>query len=136
MERMLLEPRELVIIGDFNKHVDLANDPLSLKFSDCLVSLGIQQHIHEPTHRADHTLDLVISRKNTSIVSDLKLGELAISDHSHMLINISLVKPSLYYTQCILEVKGNQGALFRLTDKLLQKTAVQFLLSTHPLWTY
>ena len=90
---MLLEPRELVIIGNFNIHVDITSDPLSLKVSDCLVSLGLQQHIHKPTHRANHTLNLVISHNDASMVSDLKFGELAILDHS--LILFSLAKPPL-----------------------------------------
>ena len=92
---MPLEPKELVIAGDFNIYVDIASDPLSMKYSDCLASLGLQQHVHKPTHRANHTLDIVILQNDSSMVSDPRVGDLAISDHSPILFNISLVKPPL-----------------------------------------
>ena len=92
---MLLEPRVLVIAGDFNIHIDISSDHLSKKFLDSLASLSLQQHVHRPNHHANHTLDLVISRNDASILSELRVSDSAISDHWPILFNISLVKPPL-----------------------------------------
>ena len=86
---------EVVIAGDFNIYVDIPSDPLSKKFSDSLVSLGLYQHVHGPTHWANHTPDLVILRADASIISKLRVSDSAISDHMPILFNISLVKPPL-----------------------------------------
>lgn len=49
----------MIIIGDFNIHIDNNNNPLSRYFTSCLDSFGIQQHIKFSTHSKGHILDLV-----------------------------------------------------------------------------
>ncbi len=50
-----------LIVGDFNIHVDNPNDALGLAFIDLINSFGVKQNITGPTHRYNHTLDLIIS---------------------------------------------------------------------------
>ncbi len=50
-----------LIVGDFNIHVDNPNDALGLAFTDLINSLGVKQNVTGPTHRFNHTLDLIIS---------------------------------------------------------------------------
>ncbi len=49
-----------LIVGDFNIHVDNTNDALGLAFTDLINSFGVKQNVTGPTHRFNHTLDLII----------------------------------------------------------------------------
>ena len=62
MESVILSKERLLVLGDFNIHVDVPNDIDAVKFLDLLESLGLEQHVTEPTHIFGHTLDLVITR--------------------------------------------------------------------------
>ena len=53
---------ELLIVGDFNIHVDSSNNE-SQGFHDILTANGLTQHVTSPTHQKGHTLDLVITRE-------------------------------------------------------------------------
>ena len=68
----------LLILGDFNIHVDNRNSTFAEGFSSILVSHDLVQHVNEPTHVDNHTLDLVISR--AGLVSRCYVSDL-ISDH-------------------------------------------------------
>ena len=51
----------MIIVGDFNIHVDNDNDSLSVAFISTLDSISFSQCVHQPTHCCNHTLDLVLS---------------------------------------------------------------------------
>ena len=55
---------ELLIVGDFNIHVDSSNNE-SKGFLDILNANGLTQHVTSPTH----TLDLVITREQSNLLS-------------------------------------------------------------------
>ena len=48
---------------------------------DTLKACGLQQHVHEPTHVLGHTLDVVISRYTSHIVSDITITDPGLCDH-------------------------------------------------------
>ncbi len=50
-----------LIVGDFNIRVDNTSDALGLAFTDLINSFGVKQNVTGPTHRFNHTLDLIIS---------------------------------------------------------------------------
>ncbi len=50
-----------LIVGDFNIHVDNTNDALGLAFTNLINSFGVKQNVTGPTHRFNHTLDLIIA---------------------------------------------------------------------------
>ncbi len=52
--------KALIEAGDFNIPVDNTNDALGLAFTDLINSFGVKQNV-TPTHRFNHTLDLIIS---------------------------------------------------------------------------
>ena len=81
-ETILLSKEHLVITGDFNIHVDVPHDLDSVKLLDLLQSVGLQQHITEPTQIQGHTLDLVISPSNDDILNKVLLIDRFISDHA------------------------------------------------------
>ncbi|CAH3018439.1 unnamed protein product [Porites evermanni] len=82
LESILLSKEHLVIAGDCNIHVDVPHDPDSLKLLDLLQSVGLQQHITEPTQIQGHTLDLVITRSSDDILNKVPVVDRFISDHA------------------------------------------------------
>ncbi len=58
---LLVNVDKALIVGDFNIHVDNTNDSLGLAFTDLINSFGVKQNVTGPTHRFNHTLDLIIS---------------------------------------------------------------------------
>ena len=61
LERLLAHPGHLIIVDNFNLHIDVPSDPSTIKFNDIINSLGLAQHVTGATHQAGHTLDLVIT---------------------------------------------------------------------------
>uniref|UniRef100_A0A674N9T6 Reverse transcriptase domain-containing protein n=1 Tax=Takifugu rubripes TaxID=31033 RepID=A0A674N9T6_TAKRU len=49
----------IIILGDFNIHMDNTNLPLTRDFLSCLESFGLHNFINFPTHTKGHTLDLL-----------------------------------------------------------------------------
>ena len=59
LENSVIDPRPLLITGDFNFHVDNKSEVDANNFSDLLESFNLCQHVMESTHCAGHTLDLI-----------------------------------------------------------------------------
>ena len=76
---------KLVLLGDFNVHVDSSSDPETLQLTSLLSSFGLIQHVQGPTHIGGHTLDLVVSRSTDDVVQSCEVGDF-LSDHN--IINI------------------------------------------------
>ena len=68
LETIILCKEPLVIVGDFNIHVDVLSNSDSTKFRDLLESFCLQQHVVGPTHIHGHTLDLIITHESDQIV--------------------------------------------------------------------
>ncbi len=59
---LLVKVDKAINVGDFNIH-DNTNDALGLAFTDLINSFVVKQNITGPTHRFNHTLDLIISHR-------------------------------------------------------------------------
>jgi len=86
-------PQHLIVLGDFNIHVDTQATPTS-DFLDTLDSFGLSQHVHFPTHIHGHTIDLVITSIDFPPQS-VKSSD-PISDHFTVIaeFDISIVPPA------------------------------------------
>ena len=81
LEEKILTTSRLLIVGDFNFHVDNINDKNAEHFLSVLDTFDLQQHVHQSTHARGHTLDLIITRSSDQLVEDLSVTDTAISDH-------------------------------------------------------
>lgn len=52
-EQLVVTPGNLLIIGDFNYHVDDNTKLDTIKFKRILESFNLRQHVNEPTHKRD-----------------------------------------------------------------------------------
>ena len=59
---------ELLIVGDFNIHVDSSNND-SKDFLDILNAKGLTQHMTSPAHQQGDTPDLIITREQSNLLS-------------------------------------------------------------------
>ena len=94
VERLATHPGELILVGDFNFHVDQAADPDARKFLGFLESFNLKQHVSQPTHQKGHTLDLVITKDNGNIIKIIGTDHSVTSDHSCVLFTLNFPKPS------------------------------------------
>ena len=95
--RSLLEDRmsslgRLVILGDLNFHVDNAADFNATKFLDLIDLLNFSQHVTSITHKAGHTLDLVITCDSEAVIDNVIVSDLR-SDLALVLVCVKHVKP-------------------------------------------
>ncbi|XP_051233806.1 uncharacterized protein LOC127350821 [Dicentrarchus labrax] len=58
LSSLVLKSDKVIIVGDFNIHVDVDNDSLSNAFISLIDSIGFCQSVNKPTHCFNHTLDL------------------------------------------------------------------------------
>ena len=95
LECLVPQPNEIIILTDFNFHVDCTSDRDASDFLDLLDAFNLSQHVVGSTHRSGHTLDLLITSQNSSIVEGSIIFPTWISDHSLVQTTIQLDKPSL-----------------------------------------
>jgi exonuclease III len=74
-------PHEFLITGDFNLHLDQPDDSHVKQFLSVLNSTNLTQHVHFPTHRDLHTLDLVITATSTTLSPVIDYSLVSPSDH-------------------------------------------------------
>ena len=65
------------------------------KTNELLESMGLQQHVNEPTHESGHTLDLIITRQCDSLLAKISVTDCLLSDHSTLICDLILDKPPL-----------------------------------------
>jgi hypothetical protein len=72
--------KDVIIVGDLNFHLDVPNDNDAKAFTGILDSCGMMQYVNEPTHVRGHTLDVIITRDNTNLVSDITVLDPGLCD--------------------------------------------------------
>ena len=65
---------KILMLGDFNIHVDTPNKWDAKRFLMSIETAGLYQHIHEPTHKDGHTLDLILTRPEDNLVKCTSVG--------------------------------------------------------------
>ena len=94
LEQLAVFSGDILILGDFNFHLDVATDMNAIKFSSLFNLFGFTQHVREPTHRFGHILDLVLSRSSDRIVSNFVIDSPdVISDHGCVRFRLHVKKP-------------------------------------------
>lgn len=95
MESTLLTKERLVIEGDLNIYVHDKVNSDTLNFLDVLESLGLQQHVNDPTHIHGHALDLITTRIADNIIRGKPHVDRYFSGHAFVLCKLVSYKPRL-----------------------------------------
>ena len=69
LESVVVSVDPIIISGDFNIHIDVPDDPCTVKFLSILECLGLKNHVFNPTYESGHALDLFITRKDCDFQS-------------------------------------------------------------------
>ena len=93
LNEVSLLPGKLVMVGDFNFHVNKPEKSEVSNFITLISSFGLNNHVHFPTHISGNTLDLIITRFDEDLVrlcdADLRYG----SDHFMIRLVLQQRKP-------------------------------------------
>ncbi|CAL9690879.1 unnamed protein product [Knipowitschia caucasica] len=79
----------VLLLGDFNIHVDNPHSKFTADFLDILNCLNLTQYVNSPTHSHGHILDLICSSASLSI-DNITLTDLTLSDHLAVTVDIAI----------------------------------------------
>ena len=82
----------LLLAGDFNFHMDSEVSVHSQTFAEILHKVNLQNHVNSPTHRSNHTLDLIISRVDDHLVSNVSTSQALPSDHDTVMCDVQFAR--------------------------------------------
>ena len=91
LENWTLVSHNVLILGDFNIHIDLSNDSKTPTFLEILKMFNLLQHVVAPTHESGHTIHLIISHPN-DFVYNVVVNEY-FSDHKTVSFTLRAIKP-------------------------------------------
>ena len=94
LEQFSITSSSLLIVGDFNFHVEDPTDSSSLQFLNLLDLFNLSQHVKQATYNGKHILDLVITSTVNNIVNKVNVFDPVISDHSAVFCDLLIKKPS------------------------------------------
>ena len=84
---------ELFITGDLNYHLDNSHNPDTREFISLISAFNLRSHISVATHKAGHSLDAVISRRDSYFTTNYDINDIGISDHFLVRIFLNATKP-------------------------------------------
>ncbi len=83
----------LMIVGDFNVHIDDRNSPVTNSFVQLLDEHGLTQHVSTPTHKNGHILDLFITKNHMDTAPEISETDHLIADHSSVVATVHVGPP-------------------------------------------
>jgi hypothetical protein len=102
LHEICLLPGKLVILGDFNIHLDQPHKSEVSRFNTITSSFGLQQHVKRATHRDGHIIDLVLTRSEDDLVRLCDVGLYFGSDHRMVSCILQQRKPPPLRSTCTL----------------------------------
>ena len=81
MAEAALTKGQLLIVGDFNIHID-SDSSESEQFKAMFDTYSLSQNVTTPTHNRGHILDLVLTRSNADMMRTISVTDQALSNHS------------------------------------------------------
>ena len=97
-KNILVDRGTLLLMGDFNVHIDNSSHADTNIFNDFMDSFNLQNHINFPPHFAQHTLNLFIDDKDNSHIGLVIRGH-QLPDHSFIHCNLSTGKQTKHETE-------------------------------------
>lgn len=95
VESVVITDTHILICGDFNLHVDDIKDTDAVRFLNILESFNLCQRVTGPTHKRGHTLDLLITRSDETLVNNTRVLPDVYSDHHLITCKLECPNPPL-----------------------------------------
>lgn len=93
LEQLVPISGNMLIVGDFNFHLDDSNNTDATKLHNLLKSFNLKQHVATPTHSRGHILDLIITRPEDDLVDGILVRDPTLSDRFAEHCTLKLSKP-------------------------------------------
>jgi exonuclease III len=94
LETLSTHRGHILLTGDFNFHMEDDLDREANMMKSLLTTFGLQQHVTHATHRAGHTLDLVITRTEDAFISSVVAEDHGFTDHFPVFTKTKLQRPA------------------------------------------
>lgn len=85
---------KLLLIGDFNIHMESKEKGATAKFHELIQNLNLLQHVKNSTHIQGHMLDIVLTRATENLVTGIDLHPSGLSDHFPIFVRCVVDKPA------------------------------------------
>ena len=95
LEQLATDKGQVMIVGDFNFHIDDHSNSCAVKFMELLQTFDYTQHVKQPTHKGNHILDLIITRSEDNIIHRTTVVDPVLSDHYAVRCKVLFAKPPL-----------------------------------------
>ena len=82
----------LVVLGDFNIHVNDIDDPNARIFLDTMTSLALKQHVEGPTNKSGNCLDLIFTEEMSKTKAIRCSRSMFASDHNSIQCILNIPK--------------------------------------------
>lgn len=89
IENIFIDLKNVIILGDFNLHVNEKSSPTTTKFYDILSTFSLSQRIESATHKLGNTLDLVIHNPCDTMINDIHIDFNNKSDHAYIFFKLA-----------------------------------------------
>ncbi len=94
MEKHVGSTGELLLVGDFNVHIESNTDSEAKHFQSIIECFGLQQHVSAPTHRDGGVLDLALTRCDEPLLKTVFVKDPCLSDHFAVHLILKIEKPA------------------------------------------
>ena len=81
LESLCVMPENFIMSGDINFHLDDQHDTDVVRLNNIFDSFNCFQHVNQITHKRGHTLDFVLTRDQSPMISNLHVDDVNLSDH-------------------------------------------------------
>ena len=89
IESIFIDFKNVIILGDFNLHVNEQSSQTTTKFYDILSTFSLSQRIESGTHKLGNTLDLVIHNTCDTTINDIRIDFNNKSDHAYIFFKVA-----------------------------------------------
>ncbi len=90
LESVVLNTDPVLLVGDFNIHVDCDDNTDAVKLLELFENVGLDQHVYTPTHCSGHTLDLIVTQQTDRIIASSSRADCLFSDHMPVFCQLQL----------------------------------------------
>ena len=122
LDHVNLLPGKVLLLGDFNIHVNHPEKSEVNRFLSGLSDIGMEQHVDKPTHRCGNTLDLLVTRQGDDLIKSVTVDNRTFTkDHYFINCTLNVSKPTaIKTTQTIRKYKNIDHEAFSkdLSDKM------------------
>ena len=88
VENIFIHLKNLIILGDFNLHMNKTCESNVIRFNEILTTFGLNQLVDQPTHISGNTLDLIITNQGETQIQKITVDHACYSDHSLVYFNV------------------------------------------------